>query len=152
MEKYLPAHLKHLSHSRLFSALDHALGSFRANRIVDERFVEALVTALGKEFEKACDRNPVNTRSVQLSEDGKVVNYRFDRGYWEVVVKDTEISVVDSKMSSVIFREKSDVSVEGSGGGLRKGKRKSESMKRAHTRLVARDTRRSEDSSDDWEP
>lgn len=142
LRDYLPAHLKHLQHSKLFISFEHSVSSFRANKIVDERFIEALVQIMATEFEKACDRSPVNCISLNLADNSKLSNYRFDRGYWELVVPDMQVSVVDDHSSTVIFKERANVSIEGSGGGLRKGKRKSESMKRAHTRQVATDARR----------
>ena len=142
LREYLPPHLKHLQHSKLFTSLEQSVSSFRANKIVDERFMEALVQIMASEFEKACDRAPINCISLNLADNAKLSNYRFDRGYWELVVPDMQVSVVDDHSSTVIFKERANVSIEGSGGGLRKGKRKSESMKRAHTRQVAKDARK----------
>jgi hypothetical protein len=156
--EYLPPHLKHLKHSRLFEALDHSLMMFRANHIIDEKLVETLVIIVASEFEKTCDKQPVNGRTLQFPDSSRIANYRFDRGYWELVIPKSQVSVVDSRASSVIFRETNDISIEGSGGGLRKGKRKSESIKRAHTRQVAKDSRavssdeEDYDEDEDWTP
>jgi hypothetical protein len=159
MEEYLPAHLKHLEHSKLFRALDQAVSSFRQNKVIDDKFLAVLVKTMASEFEKACDHLPVSSRTLDLQDTARIANYRFDRGYWELVIPDATIAIKDSKSGTVLLRQQAPVlSIQGSGGGLRKGKRKTESIKRAHTRQVARDSRRedslddSEFSDDDWEP
>lgn len=149
LDQYLPAHMKHLKHSNLFSALETAIGPFIENKIVDARFVEKLIEIFAMEFDKAFDRQPINSRILELSYSSSIVNYRYDRGYWEVVVPQTTIMITDkSTGTTIFFRDSVDVSIEGSGGPLRKGKRKSESIKRAHSRQVAKDTRYAEPNSE----
>ena len=162
LTQHLPNHLKHLQHSTLFKALEVSVAQFVANKIIDDAFLGALVRTLAAEFEKACDRSPVNSKAVEIADSSQIANYRFDRGYWEIVVPQTSVLITDNKTTTVLFRDSVNVSIEGSGGGLRKGKRKSESIKRAHTRQVAHDTRRrevesdededSEDEDGDWNP
>lgn len=147
----LPNHLRHLQHSQLFSGLVASVTQFHTNKIVDEKFIAKLVEAFACEFEKAFDRHPVNCKTLEISENSTIINYRFDRGYWELVVPDTTLVILDqSNGRSSFFRDSITVGIEGAGGGMRKGKRKSESIKRAHTRQVAKDTRW-EGSSDDSE-
>jgi hypothetical protein len=150
MSAYLPSHLKHLQHTTLFTSLESALASFRANHIIDEAFVKILVSTMASEYEKACERVPVNTRALEIAETSVgISNYRFDRGYWEIVVPNATIILKDSKSGTILMKQHvANLSIEGSGGGLRKGKRKSESIKRAHTRQVARDSRRNEAEDD----
>ena len=138
----LPTHLKHFQHSRLFTGLVESMDTFYKNKIIDDSFVERLVPVFASEFEKAFDRYPVNSKSLEIAEDASIVNYRFDRGYWEIVIPETTVMISDqSNGRSCFFRDAVSVKIEGSGGGMRKGKRKSESIKRAHTRQVAKDTR-----------
>ena len=159
VKKLLPSHLKHLQHSKLFNSLEKAVSIFTANKIVSEEFLLLLVTTLGEEFEKMYDRPPVNSRVVDIAENSSIANYRFDRGYWELVVPSTSVMVTDkAEARTIFFADSIDLAVEGSGSGLRKGKRKSQSIQRAHTRQIARDTRyeSSDDSQDDedeeWKP
>ena len=160
MKEFLPPHLRHLEHSKLFKALESAVASFRANKIVDDTFVSTLVQTMASEFEKACDHLPVSSRTLDIGDGARIANYRFDRGYWEIVVPDASVVIKDSKSGTVLLRQNAKtLAVEGSGGGIRKGKRKTESIKRAHTRQVARDSRREEvdedsdyDEDDEWEP
>jgi hypothetical protein len=151
LAQHLPNHLKHLQHSALFKALERSVAQFAANKIVDDAFLGALVRALATEFEKACDRQPVNSKALEIADSSQIANYRFDRGYWEIVVPKTSVLITDNKTTTVLFRDSVNVAIEGSGGGLRKGKRKSESIKRAHTRQVAHDTRRKDKESDEDE-
>ena len=159
LKELLPNHLKHLQHSKLFKSLETAVSTFQQNKIVDEVFLKLLVRTLATEFEKMFDRPPVNARVVEIADNSSIVNYRFDRGYWEIVIHDTSVMVSDKSTSTTIFfSDAQDVSVEGSGSSLRKGKRKSESIQRAHTRQVAKDARYQDTDSDadegesEWEP
>ena len=162
--QYLPVKMKHLQHSKLFKSLEQALAPFIANKIVDTRFISKLVDVFALEFEQSFDKPPVSANILELSDNSAIINYRFDRGYWEVVVPQTTVMLTDQATgTTTFFRESVDVSIEGSGGALRKGKRKSESIKRAHSRQVAKDTRyraKSDDESDyddedgdaEWKP
>ena len=158
LKTHLPNHLKHLHHSKLFKSLESAVSIFQQGKIVNDAFLELLVKTLGMEFEKLFQRPPVNARIVEIAENSSIVNYRFDRGYWEVVLPTTSVMVSDKNTgTTVFFADSVNVSVEGSGSSLRKGKRKSESIQRAHTRQVAKDTRyKNEDDEDDddedWNP
>ena len=162
LKEFLPANMKHIQHSKLFQSLEGSLSQFYGNKIVSAKFVAKLVDVLVSEFEKAFDRQPVSSRILEVSPNSAIVNYRFDRGYWEIVLPSTSVMITDKASgTTTFFRESVDVSFEGSGGGLRKGKRKSESIKRAHSRQVAKDTRyvkeaesdEDEEYSDgDWEP
>ena len=150
LAEYLPDNMKHLKNSKLFTALEDALKPFLANKIVDAKFVNRLIVSLATEFDKAFDRPPVNSRILELAESSSIVNYRFDRGYWEVVVPQTTVMLTDKTLgTTTFFKEGVDVSIEGSGAALRKGKRKSESIKRAHSRQVAKDARYKSESDDD---
>jgi hypothetical protein len=155
IESYLPNHLKHLRESVLYKSLDQSVSYFLENRIVDERFVGKLVEILATEFERACDRVPINSKMLEIAEGSSIVNYRYHKGYWEIVVPGTSAMVSDHTTGSTsMFQSSVDVAIEGSGGPLRKGKRKSESIKRAHTRQVAKDIRwdgSSDESEDEYE-
>ena len=149
LKSYLPNHLKHLSESVLFQSLDKSISYFLEHRIVDHQFVAKLVQILSAEFERACDRAPINSKMLEISEGSSIVNYRYHKGYWQIVVPSTSAMVSDHNTNaSTLFHSAVDVSIEGSGGPLRKGKRKSESIKRAHTRQVAKDVRYSGSSDE----
>lgn len=157
LNSFLPSHLRHLEHSKLFKALESAIEPFRKNQIVDDEFLWLLFEALAIEFEKSCESVAVKDRVLVLPSQPPIVNYRFDRGYWELVLPKTQV-VVRDKSQTIYEVEANLVSIEGSGSGLRKGKRKTESVKRAFSRQMAKDSRRDEDSSDpssedgDWIP
>jgi hypothetical protein len=150
LAEYLPDNMKHLKSSKLFAALEDALQPFIANKILDTKFVSRLVSIFASEFDKAFDRPPVNSKILELAESSSIVNYRFDRGYWEVVVPQTTVMLTDKATGTTnFFKAGVDVSIEGSGAALRKGKRKSESIKRAHSRQVAKDARYKSDSENE---
>ena len=154
LKDMLPNHLKHLSESALFRSLEETIAYFTQHKIVEEPFVAKLVEIMAAEFERACDRAPINSRMLEIAEGSSIINYRYNRGYWSVVVPSTSVLVSDhTGGSTLFFQESVDMAIEGSGGSLRKGKRKSESIKRAHTRQVARDVRwtGSSDESDEYE-
>ncbi len=159
LNSFLPTHLRHFEHSKVFKALSQAVEPFQKNKIIDDEFVEALVTCIASEFEKACDTPPVSHRVLQLPGDAPIVNYRFDRGYWELVFQKSNVIVRDNKTSNIVFKQEANMlAIEGCGGGLRRGKRKTESIKRAFSRQIARDSRKIEseseyqDSDEDWVP
>jgi hypothetical protein len=145
---YLPRNLRHLEHSKLCVSLQESLSHFADNQIVDEAFVRKFVEVFASEFDAAFDRAPINSKVLQLSEDSAIVNYRFDRGYWSIVVPGTTVMVTD-QTKTALFKDKVNLAIEGSGGGLRKGKRKSESIKRAYSRQIAKDVRWNESSNSD---
>jgi hypothetical protein len=91
---------------------------------------------------------------LEISEGSTIVNYRYNRGYWEIVSPSTSVLVSDHNTGKTLyFKDSINLAIEGSGGALRKGKRKSESIKRAHTRQVAKDVRYqgSSDESEDYD-
>jgi len=155
LKSYLPGHLKHLSESVLFKSLESSIAYFLEHRIVDQVFAAKLVEILAAEFERACDRAPINSKMLEITEGSSIVNYRYHKGYWELVLPSTSVMVSDhTSGGTALFQSCVDVSIEGSGGPIRKGKRKSESIKRAHTRQVARDVRwtgSSDESEDEYE-
>lgn len=149
---FLPRNLRHLEHSKLFKSLAESIAQFAENRIVDEVFLRKLVEVFAAEFDAAFDRAPVNSRILQVSDNSGIINYRYDRGYWSIVVPSTSVVVSDqSTGKTAVFKDKVNVSIEGSGGGLRKGKRKSESIKRAYSRQIAKDVRWNEEDTDESE-
>ena len=152
LKAYLPGHLKHLAKSMIFKSLEKSIYYFLEHRIVDQVFAAKLVEILASEFERACDRAPVNSKMLEIAEGSSIVNYRFHKGYWELVLPSTSVMVSDhTSGATTLFKSSVDVSIEGSGGPIRKGKRKSESIKRAHTRQVARDVRWNGSSDEDEE-
>ena len=155
LRAYLPGHLKHLAESVLFKSLENSIAYFLEHRIVDQVFAAKLVEILAAEFERACDRAPINSKMLEIAEGSSIVNYRYHKGYWEIVLPSTSVMVSDHTSGDTsVFKSSVNVAIEGSGGAIRKGKRKSESIKRAHTRQVARDVRwtgSSDESEDDYE-
>jgi hypothetical protein len=152
LSTFLPGHLRHLQHSKLFKAIETAVDPFRKNKIVDDEFAEALVMCIATEFEKTCETPPISNRVLELPGDAPILNYRFDRGYWELVFAKSNVIVRDTKSSNVVFkREANMLAIEGSGSGLRRGKRKTESIKRAFSRQIARDSRKHSESESDYE-
>ena len=152
LKSYLPGHLKHLAESVLFKSLDKSIAYFLEHRIVDQTFAAKLVELLAVEFERACDRTPINSKMLEIAEGSSIINYRYHKGYWEIVVPSTSVMVSDHTSGSTnLFQSCVDLAIEGSGGAIRKGKRKSESIKRAHTRQVARDVRWTESSDESEE-
>jgi len=142
LKDFLPTHLKHLSESFLFRSLEDSIAHFQTHRIVDQAFVKKLVEIMCNEFERACDRAPINSRMLEIAEGSTLINYRYNRGYWELVSPTTSVLVSDNNTGKTLFfKDSINLAIEGSGFALRKGKRKSESIKRAHTRQVAKDAR-----------
>ena len=154
---FLPGYLMHIHHSKLFKSLVLSIEYFHKNKIVDEKFIHKLISAFAEEFVETFARYPVNSRILEISENSSIVNYRFDRGYWEFVLPGCSIMVSDQSTGRTLyFHEADNIGLEGCGLGLRKGKRKLESINRAHTLQVAKDTRwransKEEDSVDEDE-
>ena len=166
LSEELPLHLQHLKYTCLYQSLEESIKYFFENKIINKEFISKLIQIFAIEFEKSFDRNSINSKILEISENSQIINYRYNKGFWSIVIPNTTLLVTDHHISAptgktIFFKESVNVCIQGSGGALRKGKRKSESIKRAHTRQIAKDARwqqdrdeddSDEDDSDEWKP
>ena len=149
IEDFLPPHLKHWKHSKLFKSLEMTLSQFDGmleNRQITILIKKIISIELLKIFE--------NTK-FEIPPGFGIENYRYNSTYWEIVVPKATVRLNDNSTGKTRFFDSGvDVAIEGSGGSIRKGKRKVESIKRASSRQTAQDLkkkRREEEGETDSE-
>jgi hypothetical protein len=141
LNSYLPGHLKHLQHTCLFQSLGKTMEEFLDNGLISNETAGELMQITASRLEDEFEESQIPSSSIRISPGEGIVNYRYDEGYWELVVEGpVELELEDGTQVTAGL-----VGIEGCGGGLTKGKKEGAKLKAAHTRQQALDEQ-SEDS------
>ena len=132
----LPAHVKHFMHTSLFESLDDVLADFVGERVLPAEAAHALVEEAARALESEFENPPLSLSALAVDAGAGIENYRFNAGYWQMAIK----GPIEARFErGSFFALVPALGLEGSGGGLTKGKGTAQGMKAAHTRQQAHD-------------
>lgn len=132
----LPVHVKHFMHTSLFESLDDVLTDFVGERVLPADAAHALVDEAARVLEAEFENAPLSLSALAIAPGAGIDNYRFNAGYWQMAIKGpVELRFERGSFFAVV----PELGLEGSGGGLTKGKGSAQGMKAAHTRQQAQD-------------
>ena len=132
----LPAHVKHFRNTSLFESLEEVLNEFVGERILPAEAAQLLVETAAQALEQEFEKPPLSLSALALGSGGGIENYRFNAGYWQMVLR----GPIEARFERGSFTASVPLlGLEGSGGGLAKGRGSAQGLKTAHTRQQAQD-------------